>query len=753
LGAGAAQSNQGAGAVAIGQTAGQTNQAVSGVAVGLQAGQFGQKGGAVALGAQAGQSNQGTASIAIGLFAGQTNQPDNSIVLNASGAALATLTQTNALYVAPIRTVTGSGSVWYSNNVIAAGVQYSDYLFWNPTLGKWDVGTSDVHLGRLAGQTAQQSGAVALGLQAGQMNQFSDAVAIGDTAGQTFQGEASVAIGRGAGAATQAGDGLITLAYVSSVARASNVATIVTTDIHNLLVNQIVSIQVTTNTSFNATNVTLTGVTATSFTYNNTGSVLSTTADTGSVYASGSNAVAIGTSAGNNLQGPNSIAIGHQAGSQFQSGWTTLSGSISTVARSTNLATLVTAAAHRLVTGQTVRVVCTSNATFNVYNVAVTVVNSTTFTYANSGVNVTTVAGTGSVFVRGLNSIALGTFAGNTNQAGNAVAIGTNAGQTDQGANSVAIGFNAGNFTQGENSVAVGRLAGATGQGIQSVAIGVSAAQATQGVNAVAIGWQAGSLSQGNYGVAIGGGAGLDRQGVASIAIGFGAGRTLQHNNSIVLSALESPLLNTATSSAFYVAPVRNGVDNLGGSSSTAGFQTTYSNLTREFVRPWSVRSYTTQRTIGTPLDNGTTYATLVFNEGTRNFLARIWLDIVTPTPNNSDGSTACFFFNWRNTNNSGATSSGNSRIFSSATISRITEISISAVNYAVYGAGSNRVQITFNYDLNSFSPLTAVTHHAWIELCTWGAFGGDAYPYRLLDFNGWAEFQDIGYTSTPFPA
>ena len=80
-----------------------------------------------------------------------------------------------------------------------------------------------------------------------------------------------------------------------------------------------------------------------------------------------------------------------------------LSVGISTVARDiSDVSTIVTNTAHGLLTGDLITVICSSNNTFNVKNVAVlNVVNITTFTYTNVGSLTTTVAGTGSVYIGG----------------------------------------------------------------------------------------------------------------------------------------------------------------------------------------------------------------------------------------------------------------------------------------------------------------------------------------------------------------
>jgi hypothetical protein len=72
----------------------------------------------------------------------------------------------------------------------------------------------------------------------------------------------------------------------------------------------------------------------------------------------------------------------------------------------------------------------------------------------------------------------------------------------------------------------------------------------------MAVGYQAGQYTQGEGAIAIGTWAGRTNQGVYSVAIGYSAGQSNQHANTIVLNA-SGAALNTATSSAFYVSPVR----------------------------------------------------------------------------------------------------------------------------------------------------------------------------------------------------
>lgn len=61
--------------------------------------------------------------------------------------------------------------------------------------------------------------------------------------------------------------------------------------------------------------------------------------------------------------------------------------SVSTISRTSNVATIVTSTPHNLSTGNTVNVTGVTDTSFNVTGVSVTVTNMTTFTYSNSGSN------------------------------------------------------------------------------------------------------------------------------------------------------------------------------------------------------------------------------------------------------------------------------------------------------------------------------------------------------------------------------
>jgi len=124
---------------------------------------------------------------------------------------------------------------------------------------------------------------------------------------------------------------------------------------------------------------------------------------------------------------------------------------------------------------------------------------------------------------------------------------------------SIAIGFEAGlapAFGTGTPFIAIGQFAGNTNQGGDATAIGNNAGKISQGQSSVAIGSQAGQDTQSFRAIAIGQGAGQTTQGEPSIAIGAFAGQNNQANNSIILNATGSALEQT-TANTFTVMPVR----------------------------------------------------------------------------------------------------------------------------------------------------------------------------------------------------
>jgi hypothetical protein len=96
----------GAASIGIGRLAGVTSQGEMAIAIGSNAGETEQGANSIAIGSFAGQTSQGGSSIAIGELAATTNQHMNTIVINASNTIALETTNSDALYMAPIRDVT-----------------------------------------------------------------------------------------------------------------------------------------------------------------------------------------------------------------------------------------------------------------------------------------------------------------------------------------------------------------------------------------------------------------------------------------------------------------------------------------------------------------------------------------------------------------------------------------------------------------------------------------------------------------------
>jgi hypothetical protein len=193
-----------------------------------------------------------------------------------------------------------------------------------------------------------------------------------------------------------------------------------------------------------------------------------------------------------------------------------------------------------------------------------------------------------------VDAVSLGFAAGSNNQGAMATSVGMFSGATNQGASAVAVGYSAGSNTQGANATSVGYLAGAIAQGVSAVALGDNAGyqnqanaaiaigagtgQFSQGIGAISIGGGAGQNSQANGAIAIGAGAGQFSQGASSIAIGVIAGQTSQHANTTIINASGSAL-NSATTNALYIAPIRD--DQSGVGSRVAVY---YNQITKEMT-------------------------------------------------------------------------------------------------------------------------------------------------------------------------
>ena len=162
-------------------------------------------------------------------------------------------------------------------------------------------------------------------------------------------------------------------------------------------------------------------------------------------------------------------------------------------------------------------------------------------------------------------------------------------------------------------------MAGQSNQGFSSLAIGGGSGYKSQGNYSVAIGSGAGNNSQKNYSVAIGESSGFENQGVSAVAIGFAAGYSSQHDNTIILNSTQQQL-NSGTSNAFYVAPVRN----VASPAPNSNYSLTYDASTNEIY--YSSASWTLDTSTASLL---TTTSDVKANTFTQTSDHRIKTDIV----------------------------------------------------------------------------------------------------------------------------
>lgn len=151
IGSGAGCLEQGGESIAIGKTAGFSGQGSRNIAIGSEAGKEMQSANSVAIGFTAGESMQGENSVAIGIEAGRNNQGnnciaigggaaiddqhDNTIVLNAKGTSPLNTTQTDSLFITPIRgdNDTGNGLRYNSDTGEITFAESKTFVIDHPT--------------------------------------------------------------------------------------------------------------------------------------------------------------------------------------------------------------------------------------------------------------------------------------------------------------------------------------------------------------------------------------------------------------------------------------------------------------------------------------------------------------------------------------------------------------------------------------------------------------------------------------------
>lgn len=191
-----------------------------------------------------------------------------------------------------------------SGNINTSSLLVGSNLSTNPNIvldvsGQVIIRTPTTRIGINAGQTNQDSNAIAIGNAAGRETQGSSAIAIGNEAGQTFQGSGAIAIGSNAGSGTQDSNAIAICTLAGQSFQGYNAIAIGFAA--GRFRQGISSIAIGNQAGNNSQGTNAVSV----------GSL------TGQVYQR-SGAVAIGYNAGNNTQGTNAVAIGIQAGNSSQ---------------------------------------------------------------------------------------------------------------------------------------------------------------------------------------------------------------------------------------------------------------------------------------------------------------------------------------------------------------------------------------------------------------------------------------------------
>ena len=427
----------------------------------------------------------------------------------------------------------------------ADGTFWGDYLFWDPNVLQWVVGSNRINLGAHAGEffidsatglqnlqpnvvalgtyagyTGQHQDAVAVGASAAAINQEEGAVALGKQCGYTGQGEFAIAIGKEsaidsqgkecvaigfqAGTISQGGTGATGGGAIAIGVKAGTTQRRRTIGIGGFAgfgAQQPYSIALGWEAGRNNQGITPPGITGNAF------------------------SLAIGYNAGRTSQEPKAVAIGYLAGQIDQSVSSIAIGDESGVINQAQSAVAIGRITGRL------------NQAPGCVAIGSSAGNNTQGDGVGNSIAIGSSAGS---LVQSERAIAIGAPAGEKRQQPRAIAIGFLAGHTGilgigQHQDSIAIGTQAGYFTQAEKSIAIGWEAGYTGQGTHSVAIGREAGRNFQASFSIAHGHEAGYTGQANNSIAIGNRAGKINQGQQCIAIGPNAGYTGAGDMSITI--------------------------------------------------------------------------------------------------------------------------------------------------------------------------------------------------------------------------
>jgi hypothetical protein len=108
-----------------------------------------------------------------------------------------------------------------TGTVLPDGTFYSDYLYWDSNTVSYNVGSSNIHLGKNAGFTNQGTNSIAIGQESGYTQQGNYSIAIGYQSGYLNQSTNAIAIGYLAGASQQLYPSIILSAHTNAAVNAA----------------------------------------------------------------------------------------------------------------------------------------------------------------------------------------------------------------------------------------------------------------------------------------------------------------------------------------------------------------------------------------------------------------------------------------------------------------------------------------------------------------------------------------------------
>ena len=340
----------------------------------------------IAIGTNAGLTSQGANAVAVGRDAGRTSQGDAAVAV---GRDAGETTQGNAAVAVGF----GAGFTGQGDSAVAIG-EYT---------GAISQGTNAVAIGDSAGETTQGEAAVAVGANAGLTTQSTEAVAVGANAGKTNQGTNSVAVGSGAGETEQSGAS-VAIGYQAGQTNQDWDAVAIGAEAGK------------TNQGGNAVAI---GESAAKT--NQGGSAVAIGEYTGAT-TQGARAVAVGVAAGENDQGDFAVAIGDSAGKGTTLPIEYVSGAVSP---STTLVVGGFYAAN-IVPGMVI-----FGTGFTSGQTVVTVTDATTVEIS-APADSTPSGYLDFLIGQGENAVAIGAYAGYSNQAANSIIINATGSALDQ---------------------------------------------------------------------------------------------------------------------------------------------------------------------------------------------------------------------------------------------------------------------------------------------------------------------------------